>query len=602
MKKILFAICAAAAMSAACTQFEKDQIPSYDTVAAPEITATVVSDTEISVTVTAGENTSFYGYAVLLGAPGADAEGLVAGQYAKSADVVLQGEDKEPQAAHLRYSEETKSVTLELSDLTPFTEYTVYAAAVTEMGVTSEVAAKTVRTTDGTLPTPDPEAAAYEEADGALAFMIPFSDPVTLTGEGTAKAYFFAQYDTDAQGYLQVYKEVDIPAENIAAEGDALYLIVPAEEYIPGAYVSVTFSADLVANGAGTKNAAFEDHLMAWYDGEIVWNGIAGQYGNANWDFSLVDPATLPDEPEEDSELGKEEGEEEEEEKVPVYFSDWTTLVMKNYTTSEYPLAMKADAASVEIIVKEANGRKVSYAADNFDIMDPSFVGVALSEAPAFGGTVSYTIGKGSFRDIFGNENNEFSAEDEYFCSFGYTLDDITGEYLCDMTSYYYGPYPEKTAMAIEAYAPAAEEDLPGNVKITKFNNIECDKPIVGTFDPVIGTLTVPSGQVYVLAHPDWVYDGEGNLVLDEDGNPIPDPFTGVFVSGDMESPVVFSMPESGVLCNSSLVFAIYGVWSEGKGFYDAFTQMVAVKAAAAPSPASARKEAPKHRKIRRTL
>ena len=57
MKKILFAILAAAAMSAACTQFAEDLTPTYDTVGKPEIVADVADDDSITVVITAGENT-----------------------------------------------------------------------------------------------------------------------------------------------------------------------------------------------------------------------------------------------------------------------------------------------------------------------------------------------------------------------------------------------------------------------------------------------------------------------------------------------------------------------------------------------------------------
>ena len=228
MKKILFAIFAAAAMSAACTQFEEDVTPTYDTAAKPEVTATVVSDTEITVTVTAGAGTNFWGYAVMTGAPGATADKLVANGYAKSAEVVLQGEDKAPQAAQMKYSEETKTVTLNLTGLTPYTDYTVYAAAVSVMGVTSEVAEITVKTTDGTEPTVT--AFNFAEADEVLTFAISFNDPVSLTGNGTAKAWFYAENYYDETGMLVLYKEVDIPATHIATNGKNLLVAVPASD------------------------------------------------------------------------------------------------------------------------------------------------------------------------------------------------------------------------------------------------------------------------------------------------------------------------------------------------------------------------------------
>ena len=165
MKKILFTILAAAAMSAAWTQFAEDLTPAYDTVGKLEVVADVADDDSITVVITAGENTSYYGYAVVKDTlVGVTAEKLVADGYAKDPAVVLQGEEQAPQTASIKYSEETKSVTLQLTGLVPFTNYTVYAAAISPMGVPSKVVAVTVRTTDGTEPVVDAESAKAEES------------------------------------------------------------------------------------------------------------------------------------------------------------------------------------------------------------------------------------------------------------------------------------------------------------------------------------------------------------------------------------------------------------------------------------------------------
>ena len=492
MKKILFAIFAAAAMSAACTQFEEDTVPSYDSAAKPEVSATVVSDTEITVTVTAGAGTNFWGYAVMTGAPGATADKLVADGYAKSTAVVVQGEDKTPQAAQMKYSDDTKTVTLELTGLTPYTDYTVYAAAVSKMGVVSEVAEMTVKTTDGTEPVVNAAGADYEVADGIMTFAIPFSDPVSLTGEGTAKAYFYGENLYDDDDFLVVYKEVDIPADYMATSGKYLILAVPADEYIPGAYVSVTYSADIVVNGAGSKNVAFEKNLMAYVEGELDWNGIVGQYDYENWDFSLVDPATLPDEPE-DEEIEGEEDEEEEEEKVPVYFQNWTELVISTYGSTKYSIVTDTEDTNIKVTVVELDGRTVSYDApqDKFAAIGKNVLGLMLNEDPGFGSSISYTIAEGSFADLFGNVNNEFTAEDEYYCSYGYTLEDIVGEWTVTGKNLFTGAtvtYP----LVIEE----AEEPEYGNIVITNYFGFESEYQT--DFNIHAGYFTV--GEYYYLS------------------------------------------------------------------------------------------------------
>ena len=262
MKKILFAILAAAAMSAACTQFAEDMTPTYDTVGKPEVVAEVADDDSITVVITAGENTSYYGYAVVKDTlVGVTAEKLVADGYAKDPAVVLQGEEKAPQTASIKYSEETKSVALQLTGLVPFTDYTVYAAAISAMGVPSEVVAVTVRTTDGTEPVVDAESAKAEEADSVLTFAIPFSDPISLTGKGTAKAYFYAENYASENGMLVVYKEVEIPADHMATDGKNLLLAVPAAEYVIETYAPGIYSS------RGTARRRFFPSVAIWSAG-----------------------------------------------------------------------------------------------------------------------------------------------------------------------------------------------------------------------------------------------------------------------------------------------------------------------------------------------
>ena len=507
MKKILFAILAAAAMSAACTQFAEDLTPTYDTVGKPEVVADVADDDSITVVITAGENTSYYGYAVVKDTlVGVTAEKLVADGYAKDPAVVLQGEEQAPQTASIKYSEETKSVTLQLTGLVPFTDYTVYAAAISPMGVPSEVVAVTVRTTDGTEPVVDAESAKAEEADSVLTFAIPFSDPIALTGEGTAKAYIYAENYVDENGLLVVYKEVEIPADHMATDGKNLLLAVPAVEYIPGACVSMTYSADIVVNGAGKKNVAFEDHLMEWKEGELVWNGIVGFYDYVNWDFSLVDPATLPDEPESEDEM---EGEDEEEEaKIPVYFQDWTQLVMKTYGSTKYGIVTDTDDTNIRVTVTLGDGKTISYdAAPTKYAIGENVISLMLNEDPTFGGSISYTIAEASFADLFGNVNNEFTAEDEYYCSYGYKVADLLGDYTISGINLWQG-VPVTYPMTIAA----SDNSENGNVMITNYFGVE--GKLYCNFNVHSGKLVIPEGRIFAAGYASY-FNGAGNQTFD---------------------------------------------------------------------------------------
>ena len=508
MKKIIFTILAAAAMSAACTKFAEDVTPAYDSVAKPQVEANVCDDDSVTVVITAGENTSYYGYAVVVGTlEGVTAEKLVANGYAKDPAVLLQGEGV-PQTASIKYSEETSSVHLALEGLTPFTEYTVYAAAISPMGVASEVNAVTVKTTDGTEPALT--AVDFAEKENVLTFTISFNDPVSLTGNGTAKATFYGENYHDATGALIIYKEVDIPADSISTSGKNLVVAVPASEYIPGAYVAVTYSAGIVKNGADAVNAAYENRIIGYDEqGEIQKKGIFGYYDYANWDFSLVDPATLPDEPEGGDEMEGEGDEEEEEVKEPVYFQDWTQLVMKTYGSTKYGIVTDTDDTNIRVTVTLDDGKTISYdaAPTKYAAIGENVIGLMLNEDPTFGGSISYTIAEASFADLFGNVNNEFTAEDEYYCSYGYKVADLLGDYTISGINLWQG-VPVTYPMTIAA----SDNSENGNVMITNYFGVE--GKLYCNFNVHSGKLVIPEGRIFAEGYASY-FNGAGNQTFD---------------------------------------------------------------------------------------
>ena len=382
----------------------------------------------------------------------------------------------------------------------------------------------------------------FAEEEEALTFAIAFNDPVQLTGNGTATAWFYGENYYDESGMLILYKEVAIPTDHIAASGKNLIVSVPASEYIPGAYVAITYSADIVKNGADATNAAYETHLIGYgEDGSIQKQGIFGYYDYANWDFSLVDPATLPDEEEGSGDMEGED--EEEEEKVPVYFGDWTKLIMTVYSTSEYALADTTGDDEITIINTEASGRTVAYTASKYGVLTANTAGIMLSEAPAYGSTISFTVAEGSFCDIFGNVNNEFAAEDEYYRSYGYTLNDILGSYTIQAVSAFDGSLITKS-MVIEA----SDDPESGDFMITSFAGIPCNiAPIYGSFDTDSGSIDIYGNQAF------YGYIDDADTPEDE--------------SDDVQVAYVFytyeyewlnlTMPESGVIAGPNDMFGV---------------------------------------------
>ncbi len=493
MKKILFSILAAAAVAVSCTKFAEDAPIVFTDAEAPEVTAKTTGDNQIYVTVTGKQSTSFFTYAVIEGkAEKIDSVALLKGSYASYA-VKL---DDEPVAEVVDFAE-TQIVKLSVTGLTSNTTYTVYAVASNAQGKVSPVVTASATTTDGTNPQLIYEKYQSAEKDSLLTFSVPFDDPVSVGKDAEVTAHFFARYGgTDAEGCFVEQKSVTIPEDCILADGNVLYVYVPEEEYVPGAYVSITYAEGTVENALGAGCVAFEDASVA-YDSEakeVVWNGICAQYKNVAFKLSLKPEG---DDEADDDTPGKADDEEDEDEEGDEYeiFSDWESLVMKSYAQTKYPLAGRKKTTAV-ISVVDGDGRTVSYTGKQLAIVDNTegIVGVALDEDPGFGTYVSYKIAAESILDIYGNTNEEFTVTKGYFCSYGYTLDDIIGTYIVAGTSYWSSYGLDETANWVIAKSDNAKK---GNIMITTYWDYECDYPIYGTFDGDSGILYIPHYQIF---------------------------------------------------------------------------------------------------------
>lgn len=212
--------------------------------------------------------------------------------------------------------------------------------------------------------------------------------------------------------------------------------------------------------------------------------GIGGAYDNANFDFTL--DQTWPAD-------------------TVVYYSDWTKLMPVAYSKSDYELAGATKDANFKVKVVDGNGRTVTYDAAKFDKLTPEAVGFMLNEDPGYGTSLSFTIAEGSFVDLFGNANNEFTSEGNYYCSYGYSLEDIIGEYTVNGVSYWEGK-DETKAWLIEKSNDAKK----GNVMITTYWGVKCDTPIYAYFDKDAGIFTIPDFQKFYT-----IKDKEGNAAKD---------------------------------------------------------------------------------------
>ena len=479
MKKILFSILAVAAALASCTKFAHEAPISFKEAETPEVSATALSDSAIYVIVSPKPSTSFYSYIV--------AEGLA--KQLDSVSLLEAGYKSDIAAAVVEYDSQDK-VYLNIDKLTPNTYYTVYAVANNAQGKVSSVATATCLTTDGTAPVIQDYD--YDEEDSVLAFAIEFDDPVAK-GTGKVTAHYFAVYGgSDAEGNLAEQKSYEVPADSVFAYKNYIYVYLPKEEYIPGAYVTLSYTEGTAENALGEKCAAFDETAVFYSSSSkaYVSYGIFGRYKTASFALSLNPEG---DAEEDDDEFSGTDDEEEDEAEYET-FTDWKKLVMSSYAQTAYPLAGQLKTTA-EISVVDGNGRTVSYTGQNLYILDKAngIVGVALDEDPGYGTYVSYTIAKGSVIDIYGNSNAEFSVTKGYLCSFGYTIDDIIGNYTVKGTSYWKGN-DETAAWVIEK----SDNSKKGNVMITTYWGNKCTNPIYATFDGDAGELKILDYQEFM--------------------------------------------------------------------------------------------------------
>ncbi len=493
MKKILFSILAAAVVTASCTKFVEDAPIVFIDAESPEVTAETSGDEQIFITVTGKQSTSFFSYAVIEGpAAKLDSVSLLKGSYASNA-IKLDGN---PVAGVVDFSEE-QTVSIKLDKLTPNTTYTVYAVASNAQGKVSSVATASTTTTDATAPQLIYDDYEDMEKDGVLAFAIPFDDPVKLGANPEVTAHFFARYEgetSDTYYILTEQKSVNIPSASLVTDGNVLYVFVPEEEYIPGAYVSITYTEGTVENYLGAKCAAFEKATVAYSstDRQVIYNGICSRYATTTFALSLNEEGDADDSDDDTQDKVDDDDEEDEDEKKYEIFSDWKTLVMKSYAQTEYPLAVK-QKTTVAISVVDGDGRTVSYTGTQFGILNKAegIVGVALDEDPGFGTYISYTIAEESLIDIYGNTNEEFKIEDGYFCSYGYTLDDIIGTYEVSSYNAITGTKSPVYSLVIEE----SDDKEKGNIVITNYLDIE--GKLYATFDVDNGVFSIKAYEIF---------------------------------------------------------------------------------------------------------
>ena len=513
MKKIFLSLLAVVAALVSCTKFAEDDAIVYDSTTAPVIELKAVNDSTLSLTVTAGDKTGFYSYALAAGEiKTVEASSLLS---------------KPASTGKLAYGvvnfSNNPTISVTVKKLIPNTVYSAYAVAASTKGILTDVASASVSTTDGTSPVLS--GAKTASTDSTLTYTISFDDPVSL-GTGKVKATFFAINATPVNGVLPEYKTITVAPENISVSGKNLIVSLPVSSSIPGAYVAITYDAGTVVNGLSEVCAAYSNKTIGFDSkGNLSTKGIFGRYKTKNFDLTLPEGWAAD---------------------TVVLFSSWKTLAMECLSSSKYPLAKKTGEASVKIACVDANGRTVSYNASNFGIKSEKTIVVGLGENPGYGIAVSYTIAADSFEDLFGNSSNVFTSKNNYYSSYGYTLADVIGTYSVDCTSAYSG-YDELASAFVIAKSDDASK---GNIMFTTIFGSKCVKDatsgyVYATFDVDGGTITIPDWQPYGT--------------ISENVNSVKTVIGYLYLAVNNADQVVLKVPAPGTLAGPDVSFGYYG-------------------------------------------
>lgn len=114
-----------------------------------------------------------------------------------------------------------------------------------------------------------------------------------------------------------------------------------------------------------------------------------------------------------------------------------------------------------------------------------------MTEDPGFGTYVSYSIAAGSLVDLYGNTNAAFSVKKGYICSYGYTVDDLAGEYEVASKN----AFTSTDSPAYKFTIEASDDEEKGNIIITNYLDIE--GKLYAEVDLDSGVFSIAKGEIF---------------------------------------------------------------------------------------------------------
>lgn len=418
--------------------------------------------------------------------------------------------------------------TVNVSDLTPYTVYQIYAVASSPDGVVSAIKNVSFRTLDdGGKPGPTNVAL----ADSTVT--ITFHEPLQ---KGTGKVYvsYFAKNTLSGHKPLVVApgfesynpQDIVINANDVSVSGKTLVVKLPKAP--AGAYASITYDAGAVLDLEGNASNAYIRKADTLINGAPS-RGITVHIANKNWklhsEFEELDPDTL------------------------MSFSVWDDLVISALPDEGTRVAKKISTKIPKVIYNQP-GKTSTLDVTTWGLISgtPAFF---LPEEPPFGATVDLNVPSGAYEDVYGNINDALTVADNYIYSYGYTLDDLLGTWQINGINATTGVAitPE---IVIIADDPDSDDDNDVMILNMAKNIIGVSDIVYAIFDPIMGTLTVPDWQKLIV---DWAHPTAG-ITAD------------VFFSTNGAEKIVFAVTSPGKITSANEVWGYYLAKDETEDYY----------------------------------
>ncbi|MFV0267785.1 MAG: hypothetical protein ACK5HT_11690 [Draconibacterium sp.] len=433
-------------------------------------------------------------------------------------DRVLKQQVSGVETGILKYAEQPDA-TVNISGLTPFTVYQLYAVASSVDGVNGEVKNIQFRTLDdGSKPTPQ----AVEIADTTVT--LTFHEPLNL-GTGKVFVSYFAKNTVSGDkplvvepGYEQFNtQDIEIPAEGLSVSGNKLVIGLPYAS--AGAYASITYEEGAVLDLEGNGSSAYTAKADTLISG-VPSRGLTVRVAVKAWDLHSEFEKSNPD--------------------TVATFAKWEDLIIPALA-DEGITVVKKITSTISTVMYRQPGKVVTLDVTTWRLMDgvPVFL---LPEEPARGATVDLSVPEGAFEDVYGNTNTALVVEENYLYSYGYTLDDILGTYRLDGLNASSGAPLVENDITIVANEDGEDENavLIKGLGMNLFGIAETT--VEATFDPVGGTLTVPDWQILAV---DWTHPTAGitaDVLFSTYGSPS----------------IIFAVPTPGTITSASDVWGYY--------------------------------------------